>query len=99
MIVHYIILLLWSLLVLASTNNDEHYTQAVIGLEQLARNFTRPNVYNIDNIEGNLYIPQFDQLTNDYKSKQEKPQPPLELTRRIIPLLKSQHQNPVMSMH
>jgi len=88
MIVHYIILLLWSLLVLASTNNDEHYTQAVIGLEQLARNFTRPNVYNIDNIEGNLYIPQFDQLTNDYKSKQEKPQPPLELTRRIIPLLK-----------
>lgn len=88
MIVHYIILLLWSLLVLASTNNDEHFTQAVIGLEQLARNFTRPNVYNIDNIEGNLYIPQFDQLTNDYKSKQEKPQPPLELTRRIIPLLK-----------
>ncbi|KAL6453969.1 HRD3 ERAD-associated E3 ubiquitin-protein ligase component HRD3 [Candida maltosa Xu316] len=79
-----------SLLILVhASTQDTLYNQAIHQLNQLSQNFTRSEIYNIDNIEGNLYIPQFDPLTNDYDTRKQIPKndPPVELTDKIIPML------------
>lgn len=69
-IMNWIVLLLFSLLTSANVvSQDTYYNQAIKTLNQLSQNFTRSKIYSLDNIEGNLYIPQFNPLVNDYDRK------------------------------
>lgn len=86
---NWIVLLLFSLLTSANVvSQDTYYNQAIKTLNQLSQNFTRSKIYSLDNIEGNLYIPQFNPLVNDYDRKNiPRHEPPHLLTSKIVPLL------------
>lgn len=88
-IMNWIVLLLFSLLTSANVvSQDTYYNQAIKTLNQLSQNFTRSKIYSLDNIEGNLYIPQFNPLVNDYDRKNiPRHEPPHLLTSKIVPLL------------
>ncbi|RCK58175.1 ERAD-associated E3 ubiquitin-protein ligase component HRD3 [Candida viswanathii] len=84
----HLVLLLLSLLVVIEAAQDTLYNEAIEALNQLSQNFTRSQIYNIDNIEGNLYIPQFNPSEDDYdRSNIPKHDPPHVLTSKIVPLL------------
>ncbi|KAG7662478.1 HRD3 [[Candida] subhashii] len=69
-------------------DGELYYLKAIKQLNDLTIPPIEP-IYNLDNIEGSLYIPQFDNTINKYiqNGYQTNQSPPSELIDSIIPLL------------
>ncbi|EGW30273.1 uncharacterized protein SPAPADRAFT_68394 [Spathaspora passalidarum NRRL Y-27907] len=87
--------LLWWCLVYASLIHATHsgghsyYKQAKAKLQSISKSYTRNTIYTLDNIDGNLYIPQFNNETKNYDQNisSELNPTPIELTSEVVPLL------------
>ncbi|KAI3407090.2 HRD3 [Candida oxycetoniae] len=72
-------------------NGASEYNEAIKRLQKVEQTYTRHYIFTADNIENNLYIPQYDASIKDYKTDDDTTttaKPPLAaLVKDIIPLL------------